>query len=324
MAARQIAPAEFRARLEEAASYAIVPNEGIFGPSSVSWQLLRESVGFLGGGRAALLQTAHPWVANGVDQHSKTKTDPMGRFHRTFENVFTIIFGSVDQVTAVANQLNAIHSNIVGRIPDSTGAHPAGTKFFANQLDAMMWVHATLWETFVTMYELVVGPLDRPTKERFYREVKRFALCFGVPLSMQPPTWNDFLEYNHRMWESPELGVGKAGLEIGKLLFRFDLFPGSQQGLRAFEVFTAETMPTRLREAFHMPKRSLATRMQYQATLQAARLAYPRLPERVRYIPAYFEARDRLAGKAHSDAMTRRLSKFWTGREELVARDAWT
>lgn len=314
---------EFKARLEDAAKFAIVPNEGLFGPDSVTWKLLRESVGFLGGGRAALLQTAHPWVANGVDQHSKTKTDPLGRFHRTFENVLTILFGSLDQIVAVSEGLHRIHTKIVGKVPDATAKYPAGSKYFANHIPAMMWVHATLWETFVTMHEIVIGPIDADTKERFYQEIKRFALCFGVPIDAQPKTWDDFVAYNHAMWESDELGVGAAGLEIRGYLFRSKLFPGAKYPLKVVEIVTAESLPPRFREEFRLPRSTPMTRAVYSGTIAAAKVGYAVAPDRLRYSPVYFEALDRVAGKPRSDELTRRAIKLMLGRSELVSRDAW-
>lgn len=68
------------------------PHAGIFGPSSISWKVNRESVLFLGAGRAALLQLAHPWVAAALHQHSNLGTDPIARFHNTFRVVFTMVF----------------------------------------------------------------------------------------------------------------------------------------------------------------------------------------------------------------------------------------
>lgn len=320
--ARAITREEFRARLEDATRRTIRPVEGIFGPESVTWHLLRESLGMLGGGRAALLQTAHPWVAQGVSHHSKTLTDPVGRFHRTFENVFRIIFGSLDQVMAVSEQLHRIHGTVVGKIEAPTARFGEGSKYFANQVGAMLWVHATLWDTYVMMRELVLGPLDDHTKEAFYQEIKRFALCFGVPYDAQPETFADFQDYNRRMWDSDELGVGPAGMTIRNFLFKADLFPGSGLALDFVEIFTAETMPQRLREDFELPEATMRNRAIYRSGLAGIRATYPRLPDRLRYIPAYIEARDRIAGKAHSDAMTRRLNRFWVGREELVSRDA--
>src|SRR5258706_2070901 len=65
---------------------------GIFGPDSIAWRIDREAAIFFGAGRALLLQLAHPWVAAAVSQHSRALTDPIGRFHRTFNVSFTMVF----------------------------------------------------------------------------------------------------------------------------------------------------------------------------------------------------------------------------------------
>src|ERR1700690_2871377 len=69
--------------------------EGVFGPHSLFWRVNREAAVFLGAGRALLLQLAHPWVAAAIAEHSKTIDDPIGRFHRTFAVVFTMVFGTL-------------------------------------------------------------------------------------------------------------------------------------------------------------------------------------------------------------------------------------
>lgn len=56
------------------------PRAGLFGPDSKLWEVNKHSISFLGAGRAALLQLAHPWVAWAIDQHSNTRSDPFGRF----------------------------------------------------------------------------------------------------------------------------------------------------------------------------------------------------------------------------------------------------
>ena len=50
--------------------------EGVFGQSSLSWKVNREAALFLGAGRAALLQLAHPWVAAALAQHSNLRYRP--------------------------------------------------------------------------------------------------------------------------------------------------------------------------------------------------------------------------------------------------------
>ena len=63
------------------------PLSGLFGPRSMTWRIDREAALFLGAGRALLLQLAHPWVAAAIAEHSRSLTDPIGRFHRTFRIV---------------------------------------------------------------------------------------------------------------------------------------------------------------------------------------------------------------------------------------------
>jgi uncharacterized protein (DUF2236 family) len=83
---------------------------GIFGPSSIGWKVNRESAVFLGAGRAALLQLAHPWVAAALDQHSNLRADPLGRFHNTFRVVFTMIFGTLEQALATSRYLSPTYT----------------------------------------------------------------------------------------------------------------------------------------------------------------------------------------------------------------------
>jgi uncharacterized protein (DUF2236 family) len=90
------------------------PRTGIFGPSSIGWTVNRESALFLGAGRAALLQLAHPWVAAALDQHSNLRADPLGRFHNTFRVVFTIIFGTLEQALASSRYLYQLHTRVRG------------------------------------------------------------------------------------------------------------------------------------------------------------------------------------------------------------------
>jgi uncharacterized protein (DUF2236 family) len=49
-----------------------------FTPETMIWQVDREMVLLLAGGRALLMQLAHPKVAAGVAEHSHFKGDPLG------------------------------------------------------------------------------------------------------------------------------------------------------------------------------------------------------------------------------------------------------
>src|ERR1700694_1463488 len=97
------------------------PVAGLFGPSSITWRIDREAILFLGAGRALLLQLAHPWIAAAIADHSRTMMDPIGRFHRTFSIMFSIVFGTVDQALGAARRLHQRHAQITGTLTEAAG-----------------------------------------------------------------------------------------------------------------------------------------------------------------------------------------------------------
>src|SRR6202050_4840859 len=97
---------------------------GFFGPGSVTWRVNRESAVFLGAGRAALLQLAHPWVAVALAHHSTLLNDAVGRFHSTFRVIYTMLFGTRAQAIEASRQLYRQHTGIRGEISHPARGHP--------------------------------------------------------------------------------------------------------------------------------------------------------------------------------------------------------
>jgi len=304
-------------QLEVMKSAVIDDNAGIFGPDSMFWQVGKYTTSFLGAGRAVLLQLAHPWIANAIKQHSRTIDDPMSRFRGTFTNVFTMVYGNVDQVINSSLGLHNTHASIIGEIEEDSGAFKKGSAYNANGIDAMIWVHATLWETAVRMYELVVGPLTKAEKEQYYAETKMFAYLFGIPESRLPKDWGDFIDYNEAMWESDQLQVGEAAKEIAWFIFHMN--PLLRPVLAPFEVVTAQMMPPRLREQFEMPGDTAVNRAIYNTCIGTLQKTYPLMPRRLQYFPAYIEAHRRLKGLHDPDWLTAVMNKAMLGTSRLVS-----
>src|SRR5579871_6176142 len=187
--ARLVDAESLERELSRARAAAAGPLPGIFGPQSVIWQVDREAAIFLGAGRALLLQLAHPWVAAAIGQHSRTFHDPIGRFHRTFSTVFAMMFGSLDQSLDAARRLHRRHGEIPGQLPSSAGTFPGGSWYYANAIPALRWVHATLIETALLAYEMVLPPLRPEQRERYYGEARLFAALFGIPDDCLPRDW---------------------------------------------------------------------------------------------------------------------------------------
>lgn len=291
--------------------------EGLFGPDSAFWALGRHSVVFLGAGRAALLQLAHPWVAHAIDQHSRTRADPLERFRGTFRYVLAMGFGSRGQAIEAARSVHAIHRRITGEIPAAEeSGRLTGQRYRANEVNAMLWVHATLVETSVMIYELILGPLETDFKELYYQDSKRFARLFGIPARALPAGWDDFMAYNRAMWESSTLAVDEVGRDLGSFLFRLN--PLLTPALERYRLMTAMMMPPRLREAFRLPGATPGNLKRHERTLKRLRRVWPHLPQRLRYLPTYFEAQRRLQGRQGLDPRTALLTRLMLGCNRLV------
>ena len=290
------------------------PQVGIFGPGSLSWKLNRESAVFLGAGRAALLQLAHPWVTHALDQHSNTLNDPIGRFHGTFRVIYTMLFGSVTQAMAASRGLHTLHTRIRGEVPNSAVTLPAGRHYEANNVDALVWVFATLVESAVLAYGFVLPPLNGEECERFYAETKHMAALFGIPAAALPPDWPAFLRYCEAMQASKILGVDPLARAMAHRLLA-----GSGSWVRPpgwYRALTAFWLPPRFREEFALEFSAREEHLVGRTQRWLAPL-YRRLPARIRCTGPYFEALERLQGRSPR-LLTRLNNRFWMGQSRLM------
>lgn len=284
------------------------PRAGLYGPSSISWEVNKESVIMLGGGAAALLQLAHPFVAHAIDQHSKTRSDPVGRFARTFGHVFAMIFGDLEHARRAAREVHTVHVKIRGRIREDVGAYARGDRYHANDEAALLWVHATLLATALDVYERLVRPLSAGEREQYYEESKLFAALFGIPSSVLPPTYPDFTRYYAEMIASDRIVVGKPASELRHFLFRPPTL-AHRPMMRWLEVFTAGILPPKLRDQFGF-RFGPVERQLFERSLSVLRAAHHAAPRRLRYFPAYLEAQRRMAGKPERDYVGRLLERL--------------
>src|ERR1700730_6171395 len=134
--------------------------EGLYGEDSITRRVSRENILLLGGGRALLMQLAHPRVAAGVDDHSDFRTHPIRRLRRTVLMTMAIVFGERETALAAARSVNQAHGRVQGR--DYRALDP----------DLLMWVHATLVDSALVTYETFVRRLPAHEREDFYEESK--------------------------------------------------------------------------------------------------------------------------------------------------------
>jgi uncharacterized protein (DUF2236 family) len=311
--AEPVLPQDVEALLSAVAAATPRPNAGIFGPDSLSWRINRESALFLGAGRAALLQLAHPWVVAALAQHSSLLNKPIARFHNTFRIVFTMIFGSLQQALAASRHLYTLHTRIQGELPEGVAGRPSGTHYEANEIAALRWVYSTLVESAVLAYECALAPLTTAERDQYYAESKTLAGLFGIPASALPATWDDFAAYNHAMHASDTLGVNSASRVMAH-----NLLSGAGSWIKPplwYRALTTQWLPERFRAQFAL---EFGVREQQAAARAQLRLPgiYRRLPLAVRFTGPWREAQARLASR-RIGLFTRMNNRFWIGQPRL-------
>ena len=290
------------------------PRAGVFGPDSMSWKINRESALFLGAGRAALLQLAHPWVAAALDRHSSLRADPLARFHNTFRVVFTMIFGTLDQALAASRHLYRLHTGIQGKLPEAVARYPRASHYQANEVHALLWVYATLVESALLAYESVLAPLAPGEREGYYDESKTMAALFGIPREALPADWSAFEAYTQAMIASDALGVNALSRELAHGVLHG---AGSWVPIpRWYRALTASWMPERLRAEFALDFGEADKEAAARALRWLPRI-YRALPDSLRFVGPYREARARLLGR-RAGPLVRASNRFWMGEPRTM------
>jgi uncharacterized protein (DUF2236 family) len=186
----------------------------------------------LGGGRALLMQVAHPVVAAGVRRHSSYEREPWRRLARTMSALYTIVLGTPAEAERVGAVTRAVHERVPG----------------ADDADAQMWVHATLVDTGLTMYETYVGRLSRRDREAFYEEMKVVAEVFGVPPVVLPATYDAFCAYERET--VAVLRVGDDALAVARTVLAPPVPAALRPFVRLLRLVTVGLLPEQLRAQY--------------------------------------------------------------------------
>jgi uncharacterized protein (DUF2236 family) len=283
------------------------PSQGLFGPSSLLWRVTRESAVALGAGRALLLQLSHPLIATAVGEHSKVLNNPLKRLHQTFNIMFKMVFGTVEQSFDAARALHLRHSAVQGSLSETQGRFDRGAPYHANDAALLQWVHCTLVDSAYLMFASAFTPLNEEEREHYYRDSCRMAGLFGLASNCLPPTWVAFREYFEAECRSGSLTGSGLAKDLSDRVLR-----GVPSWYRAL---TAEFLPLSLREAFELPFGE-AEQIKAARAWKWVRRIGPLLPHHLRYVGPYQEAEARIAGKTPGP-VTNIMNCLWTGRSTL-------
>ena len=130
-------------------------------------------------------------------------------------------FGSVEQAMAAARHLHLRHQGIHGTMPETVGAFAAGSRYEANEVHALRWVYATLIDSSVMAYDLVLPALTSAEREQYYAESRTSATFFGIAPDAWPADWQRV-----RGVHGIHVSLGYAGRQPGRAA------PGAAGALR--------------------------------------------------------------------------------------------
>ena len=177
-----MSPLDALAKAYERSVPAHPSDDGLFGPRSIVWRVNRDRSFPLAGMRSLMVQALHPLAMAGVAQHSNWRQDPFGRLAATSSYLLTTTYGDTASALAAAAWVRKIHVHVRGT--DAV----TGLAYSAEDPALLLWVHAGMVDSVVTVAQRYGRPLSSEDADRYVAEMVRFAEIVGVPRDDVPTT----------------------------------------------------------------------------------------------------------------------------------------
>jgi uncharacterized protein (DUF2236 family) len=209
---------------------------GLFGPGSVTWEIVGDVAAFIGGIRALLMQAAHPEVVAGVFDHSRYREDPLGRLSRTSNYVTASAFGSVPEVEYAVSMVRRAHRPI-------KGTSHRGREYTAETPELAAWVHNALTDSFLATYRSFgARRLAEAEADRYVQEQARLgSMLFADPLPKTARELSTWLNSHADAGPSPGMS------EAVRFIQSPPLDPAVKGGYKVMYWAAAATIPKRTR-----------------------------------------------------------------------------
>lgn len=265
-------------------------DQGLFGPSSVTWRLHADPTFAVGGLRALLLQALHPQAMAAVAQSGGFEAEYWGRLNRTSEYVAITTYGTTAEAERMAARVRGIHRKLRGTDPFT------GEVFRVDRPDLLLWVHCCEVDSLLSTALRGGLPLTDDEAETYVAEQVRSAQLVGLDPAEVPATRAALADYFHLV--RPELRLTRDA----RRAFRAGVappMPGWVQlltparpawgGLAALAI---GMLPIWARRMYRLPGLGI-TDLAANAALRAVRSGALVLPESLRAGPVIREARAR-------------------------------
>jgi uncharacterized protein (DUF2236 family) len=258
----------------------------MFSDDSMLRRVNRERSVAFSGGRALLMQAAHPLAFAGFYAHTDAMAEPYKRLERTAQVMYAVYFGERAEAERLTRRVRSMHSKVRGTLEEPAGPFAAGTPYAADDPDLLLWVLATLVDSALVVYSKYVRPLTRAERATYWREFKAVGNLFGLADADMPDTLADFESYMDEMVNGELLYVTPLARELAIEVVLRPPAPMWARGLvEAVNQTTIGLLPEPIRRQYGFswdPARAIAL---HGGAEYLRRLVVPLLPQRLRYLP---------------------------------------
>ncbi|MFI0354895.1 oxygenase MpaB family protein [Actinomadura sp. 9N407] len=270
-----------------------------FGPGSLMWEDMGLYTSAIAGQSAFILQVMHPAIGTVVDQLSSFRTDPVGRAMRSFASVQTWVYGGRTAI-AEGRRLREMHKTI-------SAVDEAGTRHHALSAEPWAWVHLTGFHAAMSAARYFsTEPLAPEREQQIFDEFMDLGRILRVPERMLPATIDDYWVYFNDMVDNTLVDHKVAHDVLDSMdqvppnvpaAMRPALAPFSLAGGRLARFIATGTLPEGARDKLGLSW-SAADDRKLKAIGSVMARTNPLLPERVRYMPIAYRARQAARAQA--------------------------
>ncbi|MGW1895762.1 oxygenase MpaB family protein [Streptomyces sp. NPDC002004] len=190
---------------------------GLYGPSSVTWQLHGDPMMWVAGVRALYLQALHPRAVRGVMQNSDFRHDAWGRLMRTAGFVGTTTYGTSEAAEQAGARVRRIHARLKATDPDT------GERYGVDEPGLLLWVHCAEIDSYLQVVRRSGIPLTDGQADRYIDEHRTSARLVGLDPAGVPANEDQLAAYFAGI--RPELCAGPEARDVDDFLRRPPVHP---------------------------------------------------------------------------------------------------
>ncbi|MGW0422366.1 oxygenase MpaB family protein [Streptomyces sp. NPDC003015] len=185
---------------------------GLFGPSSVTWQLHGDPMMWVAGIRALYLQALHPRALRGVMQNSDFRRDAWGRLMRTANFVGTTTYGTTEAAEKAGARVRKIHGMLGATDPDT------GERYGVDEPELLLWVHCAEIDSYLQVARRSGFRLTDELADRYISEHRVSARLVGLDPDAVPADQVEIAAYFEKVL--PDLAATPEAREVDDFLLR--------------------------------------------------------------------------------------------------------